>query len=818
MMPLSRTLDSDETHAVLSAALRGVQGADARLEEWALVDGFTTKGKGRVVRFDLKARLDGDPHVQRHQWLGKFFGRDEDARKVAAVLQELAASDAARRGGVAVPTVISYYAPRRLLLMTYEPGEPVGSVISSDTSAVLTALGRALATLHAIPIPPPSIVTPAILLDDVRLRVEELRGQFPDEAPSLRGALAQLEREAPSLPADLSFVHGDFGPANLLWRLGQIVVLDFDKCARGDPALDLGNLLVQVRRIPVRKPDTPWDFASARTSILDAYRRWSPPDPELDRRVRWYEGAILLRKIHRLVFTQRGEEREARRAEGEQLLRLLSTPQDQPTRVRPPAAGLSFGTETESASAGSRPGLAALRQEGYPVDPDFPGLPIASDPRLMLDVFRAHLKPVAGRVYHIEDCVPVWFRCRQSGARCVLQYKLRMAEPSTGRRWDQWVTGVLFAHEGKAENRWRRLQAANPTQGIPESWLTFEPVTFIPELQMLVQVFPFDRRLQNLSAVLGGALRGLEPSLLARLGSGEWLVEERTIELTRYRTEIGAALRYTIGARDAGSAKRETVRCYVKVHREEKDVEAMKLLRSLSDRAGDAQRPYSVVKPIAHLSDVRCLAVEEAPGVSLIALLRQGDDPADVMHRVARAVAAFNQDDLPIARKESLADQLDVVQSASTLVQWACPEARQTAQAVTAEVVQGLEEVPRGPIHGDLKPDHIFLSGDRVAFIDLDRAALADPVRDPAHLLSYIVGRVGLDPTPPAQTRAAAAAFVEEYFHHVPEPWRLRFPLHCAGALIEVAAGLFRHQEPGWREKMARAIEAAQNALSNRLW
>ena len=37
-----------------------------------------------------------------------------------------------------------------------------------------------------------------------------------------------------------------FGPANLLWRAGQIVVLDFDKCALGDPAQDLGNLLCHV--------------------------------------------------------------------------------------------------------------------------------------------------------------------------------------------------------------------------------------------------------------------------------------------------------------------------------------------------------------------------------------------------------------------------------------------------------------------------------------------------------------------------------------------------------------------------------------------
>lgn len=131
--------------------------------------------------------------------------------------------------------------------------------------------------------------------------------------------------------------------------------------------------------------------------------------------------------------------------------------------------------------------------------------------------------------------------------------------------------------------------------------------------------------------------------------------------------------------------------------------------------------------------------------------------------------------------------------------------------------LQGLDDVPLGPIHGDLKPDHIFLDGDRTTFIDLDRAVLGDPVRDPAHLVAYLLGRVGLDAAPPARTEAAAVAFVEEYFRSAPAAWRTRFPLHAAGALLEVAAGAFWRQEPGWREEIPRIVAAAHNALSGSL-
>src|SRR5207253_10867071 len=86
----------------------------------------------------------------------------------------------------------------------------------------------------------------------------------------------------------------------------------------------------------------------------------------------------------------------------------------------------------------------------------------------------------------------------------------------------------------------------------------------------------------------------------------------------------------------------------------------------------------------------------------------------------------------------------------------------------------GAGEVPPAPIHGDLKPDHVFLAGDRVIFIDLDSVVLGDPVRDPAHMFAYVAGRVGLDAMAAEQARAAAGLFAAEYFDHVPGAWRRR--------------------------------------------
>ena len=59
---------------------------------------------------------------------------------------------------------------------------------------------------------------------------------------------------------------------------------------------------------------------------------------------------------------------------------------------------------------------------------------------------------------------------------------------------------------------------------------------------------------------------------------------------------------------------------------------------------------------------------------------------------------------------------------------------------------------------------------------------------------------------------ARALARIERM--RVPPAWRERFRLHCAGALIEVAGGMFRRQERRWPERVAEAVQEAQNVLS----
>jgi len=325
MNPPPTTLIAADVGVALAAALRAVHGADGTVETWS-AHSLSKRGRHRVVRYDVQARMPGGAEVQHHQWVGKFYERDEDACGVATTLRELTASGCGARGGFVVPRVLAYHGPRGLLLLSHESGESVVKTIAAEGAHVLAAIGRALAILHAAPVMPATVTGPAAVLADLQRRIVELCGRFPAEAASLQRWRVRLEREAAPPPTTSSFLHGDLGLVQLRWQAGTIVFLDFDDCTRGDPALDLGNLLTQLRRLTLRKPGKLPDFVAARATILDAYQRSSPRDPGLAPRVAWYEQIALVRKIHSLTFdrTRHPEADAIQQRQGEAIHLLAS--------------------------------------------------------------------------------------------------------------------------------------------------------------------------------------------------------------------------------------------------------------------------------------------------------------------------------------------------------------------------------------------------------------------------------------------------------------------------------------------------------------
>jgi hypothetical protein len=455
--------------------------------------------------------------------------------------------------------------------------------------------------------------------------------------------------------------------------------------------------------------------------------------------------------------------------------------------------------------------------EAFPLDRWLPQVEVASDSVQMRELFRRYLRPCGIKTYQIEDCTLTRIRHRQA-ARCILQYNLRLVDSVTGRERIQWVTGVIYPKD-RAEHFWKKHRSANRVLEFASAFQVFEPVSFIPELKMLVQLFPYDRRLPALKLLVTRPSLEIKSLLLARLGPGRWYTEAWNVEPIRYRAGLAVVLRYTLQARNADTGRVEKRRFYGKIYRDEKGEQIYQVLQQLWGRSNNGGEHLTVASPIAYLKEHHALFQEEASGTSFQEILLQGPDrEADsATRRVARALAALHLDRISTPRHYLIKDEIATLEKTRRTLQWASPHLSKELEAIVWKTVAALVEVPLRPTHLDLKTDHVLLDQNHCTLLDLDSFALADPVLDVAHILAQIFGLKFRPAASHRRFRMAADVFREEYFNHVPSEWRDRLMPHYAGAALKVALGFFRRQEPQWPEKVAAMVAEAKSSLAGKV-
>jgi hypothetical protein len=400
----------------------------------------------------------------------------------------------------------------------------------------------------------------------------------------------------------------------------------------------------------------------------------------------------------------------------------------------------------------------------------------------------------------------------------MLQYSLRIEEHDTGRGWDQWVTG-MFDTEGRTRRIWKKLQRSDSGQTLAGRSAGFAPFSYIPDLDMLVQVFPFDRRLSALSYLAKDLPSELEPLLLDRFGTGGWQTDTWDIRPVRYVAELRATLRLTVRAQNAATSRMEEKRFYAKIYKDEEEGErTFRVLHKFSEENGAEKEGFGVPRPISYLNNFCTLVQEEAPGISLQEMMLRGDDTILAVRKAARALAILHLGKLTAPRHHRLQDEIAILRRNAYLVGMTCPHLKPEVEKILNAITSGLEEVPPVPIHGDLNLKHIMLDGGRLLLLDLDRFAEADPVLDTARVLVGFATLPHRFSFPRDRAQAAAHTFAEEYFSRVPEAWRTRLPLHYAGAILKPAGGGLRNRRPNWPEKLEALVEEARRSLAGEIW
>ena len=443
-----------------------------------------------------------------------------------------------------------------------------------------------------------------------------------------------------------------------------------------------------------------------------------------------------------------------------------------------------------------------------------------TDPMLMRSVLERHLLPDADRRFQILECRSGALR-RLEGCRFAVQYTLRLHEPATGNSMEQMVSGLSY-RAGRTRAAWDSLRTDMPrTIGA-----ALPPYAYVPDLDMLVQVFPHDYQLPGLASIMAGRPAEREVSLAADLGAAGVRIESWHPELVRYRVGMRATVRLTVGAQLSLPDRQSEHAYYTKVYRDADEArQAFELLQNLKTRADAESVRFAVPAPIALSTSLGSVIQSHVPGIPLPRLLRRGRVAMQAIRATARAVADLHglALDVPFHNDRhaprSLQIHLNRLARSGTFISTELPDlASEVVQIITA-VKAGITQLPIAPIHGDLKPDHVFVAGDRISIIDFDDMHVSDPMLDVANM-ELGLARLQRDvPLGGDSEGTLGHAFVESYLAYAPEALRVRLPLYRAMVRVGEAARLKSGSDPRWRDRIGTLVREARAAVSQSiLW
>jgi aminoglycoside phosphotransferase (APT) family kinase protein len=216
---------------------------------------------------------------------------------------------------------------------------------------------------------------------------------------------------------------------------------------------------------------------------------------------------------------------------------------------------------------------------------------------------------------------------------------------------------------------------------------------------------------------------------------------------------------------------------YAKLYTDELGIHSYNVMKQLWDNGFGSNSLYQVPEPLAFLPEHNFVLMRAVSGHQLAGALK-GEGPLDLIEgcrAAARWLAAFHRSSIRLGEPEADWDSLKIFRVSVRLIKAAAtrPEERSvlldSMHALKARVKEFPANGPVAQTHGRYHHEHVFIDGDQVAIIDLDRSRPTNPAKDVAEFLRVL--RMCAYRTHPDMTQAdkASDAFIEEYLKQVPE-------------------------------------------------
>jgi len=307
---LDAALDRDHMRRVLTPIVEARHAKPVRIESLG-VEILRRRNQRCVVRYQMQLANGVPGPLEPFNLIGKVF-KESRGEPVFNDMQKLW-SCGFRRGksaAVSMPEPLAFIPDLCLLIQEEVPGPAIKDALRLDPSPrYMRQLAQVLIKLHTCGFVPgaPFRMRDHLLRCHPKYQVLELA------CPDLEGDIEYIVQSALAVEGRLSddiftAIHGDFHMGQIHVEGEHAYLIDFDALSYGDPAADLGNVLVFLKG-KARKME-------GLTALIDVFldEYFQHMDSAIAKRIPLYEGITHLRRAcKRLRFQSPRWEQKTRR-------------------------------------------------------------------------------------------------------------------------------------------------------------------------------------------------------------------------------------------------------------------------------------------------------------------------------------------------------------------------------------------------------------------------------------------------------------------------------------------------------------------------
>ncbi|MCG8605013.1 phosphotransferase [bacterium] len=316
------------------------------------------------------------------------------------------------------------------------------------------------------------------------------------------------------------------------------------------------------------------------------------------------------------------------------------------------------------------------------------------------------------------------------------------------------------------------------------------------------------------SAMDEGVMRdALLPIVKDRLGDDRH-IRELNCDVLRSRSKR-CVLRYRLRLSDSRNSRSVEWNLIGKVFRPHFGEKIFNNMRNLwkNGFSGDAVDGISMPEPIAFLSQLNLLVLQEIPGLPIKTVLKERPQ-AEPARQLARALAKLQSCQVELEKTFSIREHLMRCHPKHGVLSFACPELEplidfivERAYAIGADFVDS----DRYLLHGDLHLGQMHVLNGKAWLIDFDSMSHGDPAADLGNVLVFMKSKAQKDST----MHKLIDVFLEEYFEYMDPGIAARIPLYESLTHLRRACKSLRLQREGWRQRAKRMVEEGASILRN---